>query len=207
MKSLTTTIEQLENWFDAVNRKYYANELPRPIMTIAPDEKKKAYGWCTTYKAWTDGKQSNYEINISANYANRSMTETISTIMHEAVHLYNILHNVKDCTRNGFYHNKNFKNEAERRGLKVTQSKKYGYAHTDPDEEAIRWISTLEEKKIMYRPDIEKPETKKQKSFKYVCPHCGAIARTTKQIRLICGNCYFSDEEIDCEEIEMECEN
>jgi predicted RNA-binding Zn-ribbon protein involved in translation (DUF1610 family) len=30
---------------------------------------------------------------------------------------------------------------------------------------------------------------KKGNSRKYICPHCGNIARTTKDMKLICGDC------------------
>ncbi len=31
--------------------------------------------------------------------------------------------------------------------------------------------------------------TSKNRSIKYVCPHCGAIIRATKQVNVICGDC------------------
>ena len=31
--------------------------------------------------------------------------------------------------------------------------------------------------------------TSKNRSIKYVCPHCGAIIRATRQVNVVCGDC------------------
>ena len=78
--------------------------------------KKGTFGHCKVYKTWTDksneGKRR--EINIDTVGLGRTKTEIFTTLHHEMVHLYNIEHEVQDTSRGGSYHNKKFRDEAER---------------------------------------------------------------------------------------------
>jgi len=90
--SLKPIIEKLETLFSRFNEKFYNNELQMPIITVSPDTTKGAYGWCTSWKAWSNGEQKKisdlskltkedlealkkdegfYEINICAEYLSR----------------------------------------------------------------------------------------------------------------------------------------
>ena len=187
----TTEVKMLERWFDATNYYLYDNELEKPVITYSPDPKGKSYGWFTTYKAWKQGEQESYEINISANLE-RKATDILATLMHEMAHLYNKMHDLKDCSRGGTYHNRQFKDTAEKHGLTVEQDKKYGWTKTAIRPELADWAEQITaEYKMMHRTEpTNGTETKKRTSYKHVCPCCGAIARTTKRISLICGDCY-----------------
>ena len=49
----------------------------------------------------------------------------------------NLAHGVQDCSRGGNYHNKRFKEEAERRGLVISHHPTYGWTLTEPSEALI----------------------------------------------------------------------
>lgn len=68
--SLKTVIEKLESLFSKFNERFYEGELQKPVITVSPDTTKGAYGWCTSWKAWTDSDDSEgyYEINIFGIY-------------------------------------------------------------------------------------------------------------------------------------------
>lgn len=53
-KSLTPVIGKLEKLFSSLNTQFFNGELQRPVITVAPDTTKGAYGWCTGWRAWTD---------------------------------------------------------------------------------------------------------------------------------------------------------
>lgn len=205
MQNIGHSIKMLEKLFDVINEQWYDGELKRPVITIAPRGKEKAYGWCTTWEAWTDGTENSYEINICADYTDRPFIETIGTMMHEMVHLYNITKGVQDCSRSGMYHNKKFKDEAERRGLLVEKNPKYGWALTRISPETYKKFSEngYTETTLLQRREAEKPKSKKAKSYKHTCQVCGNIARTTKYIKLICGDCWNEDEQINYMTIEQ----
>lgn len=193
---LKESIETLNKLFKDINEKFYNNELQKPVITLARAGKKGVLGHCTSWKAWKD-KENNeqYEILINCDYSNRPIKETIATLMHECVHLYNLMHGVQDTSRTGTYHNKKFKEEAEKRGLIISKVQTYGWSATELTQESKNWIEENYRKlTIMYRIEPEK-KSKKAKIFKHTCPECGAIARTTKRIVLICGECWKKEQE------------
>ena len=63
-----------------------------------------------------------------------------ATILHEMVHLYNIQHDIQDCSRGGTYHNKKFKAEAEKHMLRIEKDKRYGWTITHPTKELLDYI-------------------------------------------------------------------
>ena len=136
-------------------------------------------------------------------------------LQHELIHFYCQLNNIADTSKNGRYHNKNFKQEAEARGLIIGYVQYIGYSATAPSPEFI---------KVIHDNAIEKPininrdgfigltgtgggdsggdnggsgtggndnNTGKRKTStrKYQCPHCGNSFRATKSINVLCIDC------------------
>lgn len=198
-KTLKDTIEQLKSLFGVFNKTYFNNELSKPIVTVSPDTTKGAYGWCTSWKAWKEAGHEDegyYEINICAEYLSRSYLEVAETMLHEMVHLYNLEQGVKDTSRAGTYHNKNYKAAAEAHGLNVEKDEKYGWTKTSLTDEAKEVVESFM-KEIgktsfdLYRESPAKVEktAKKSNSIKYVCPCCGIIVRATKVVNIKCFDC------------------
>ena len=124
---------ELHKAFKLINKKFFNNEIPLPAITIQSSGKRLAMGWCTTHEVWRDleGKVKMYEINLSAEYINVSFEETMDTLMHEMVHLYNLIKKVQDVSRGGTYHNKKFLDQAVKSGFEHKEDKphkKYGYS-------------------------------------------------------------------------------
>lgn len=193
MVSINPTIKVIENLFDTFNQKFFGNELVRPVLTVSADITGGAYGWCTTFQAWQDGEEGHYEINITAEYLNRSMAEIAGTLIHEMVHLYNLAKGVQDCSRGGTYHNKRFKAEAEKRGLVIECTEKYGWTKTSLQPETLEFVNNLGVIDFkLHRLSgklTEKKPTKKVASYKYECPVCGQSFTSTKQLTLKCADC------------------
>lgn len=139
-KAVKEIIEKLETLFSRFNEKFYNNELQMPIITVSPDTTKGAYGWCTSWKAWSNGEQKKisdlskltkedlealkkdegfYEINICAEYLSRPFEKVAETLLHEMAHLHNLQIGVQDTSRNGTYHNKKYKETAEQHGCGI----------------------------------------------------------------------------------------
>lgn len=187
--------------FNAINDHFYNSELEKPVIAFKEGKRKQAYGWIETHKQWVQGKNERYEINLSVDFlGERSVEDTISTLMHEMVHLYNILNGIKDTSRGGVYHNKKFKEAAEAHGLIIDFNEHIGWSITHLQDETKQWIAeniNIKDIKIYKRvaekvPGASKP---KQSMKKLVCPSCGAIARVTSDVKLICGECYDPDDE------------
>ena len=207
--------------FNALNATFFESKLSTPVITI--QNTPRAYGHVSIYEVWTSGEQNRRELNIGAGTINRPIENVVATLLHEMVHLYNMERGVQDCSRGGAYHNKHFKEAAEARALKIDHHPTYGWTITTPTDALVQWCldHDLEEIKV-YRndgrglgltpptggtaptggaiPPVSGTPTPRQSTRKMICPLCGAIVRTTKDIKVICGECYLRIE-IDPENI------
>ena len=166
-------------------------------------------------KVWKAEENHFNEINISAEHLDRNIENVMATLQHELIHFYCQLNNIADTSQSERYHNKNFKREAEARGLIISYAKYIGYSVTEPSQEFIE---------VLQNNGIEKPmninrdgvmgiagiggngsgddngkggvdgkgiQTGKRKTStrKYQCPCCGNSFRATKEIRVLCMDC------------------
>lgn len=188
-------IEWAERVFDALNAHYFLGLLPKSVIIIQQDVTKGAYGWFTPWEAWTteDGEGRYTEITLTAENMTRPIADIAGTLLHEMCHAENYRLGIKDTSRGGTYHNKKFAICAERHGLVVSEVERYGYARTELAEETTKWLAHngfLEKDFDIKREALlKKKRVTKSHSIKYVCPCCGAIARTTKEMLLVCGEC------------------
>ena len=206
--NIQRSINYLSKIFKALNEEYFNNELPTPIITI--QSTPKAYGHFTPWEAYRikakDGTMSGaVEINIGAGTMDRPIENVVSTLLHEMVHYYCYLNDIKDTSRGGQYHNKRFKTEAENRGLMIEYDPRIGWSITNPSEELLDFIIGygFEDIQIGRNEFVgffggtsgtgAKGGTtppRKSNNIKLVCPCCGQIARTTNpKHNLICGDC------------------
>lgn len=216
MSNIENATKELHVAFKELNRTFFNDELVEPAITIQTSGKRLAMGWCSAVEVWWDkeGIKKRYELNISAEYLNVDFMETMDTMMHEMVHLYNGLHGIQDTSRNGTYHNKRFKHECERRGFEFDQEgpdKRYGWAYPKLTERAKKIISMLNIRTDAFviarkrAAEISEEESEdsqtgrsRKKSFKWFCPSCGDTVRSTKEeVYLKCGKC---DKDFEMEE-------
>lgn len=202
--------EVLEYSYEVMNNTYFKGELPPVVITIMSSPKTN--GHFTVSKVWSADNERFNEINISAEHLERPIENIIATLVHEMVHYYCQLNNIADTSQGGRYHNKNFKREAEERGLIITYAKYIGYSVTEPSTELIEVLKQYGiEKPIDINRDGERhiqtgltggqgtPTTaggesgatqkKKTSTRKYMCPSCNNSFRATKDINVGCLDC------------------
>ena len=203
---LSKDSELLENAYRLLNQEYFQGSLIDVFITI--QSSPRSYGHTTVQKIWKEAGDKNagsyYELNISAEYLDRPIINVMATLLHEMIHIYCLENKIKD-TSNGYrYHNKKFKQEAEKRDLKMSYNNYIGWSITEPTGE---FIATLEKLDLLdlklehyraggvsdYDVDVDghDKDRKKKKSStrKYQCPTCKISVRATKDVYLICGNC------------------
>lgn len=202
----------LERAFDLINKVYFKNELPPLIISIMSSPRTN--GHFTLGKVWRAEDKKFNEINISAEHLDRPIENILATLCHEMVHYYCQIKGIQDVSQGGRYHNKLFKQEAEKRGLLISNAKYIGYSVTEPSEEF---------KNIIKHYGLEKPldinrdgvlptfigiggsnginggtdngngiagvQKKKTSTRKYKCPVCSNSFRATKDIRALCMDC------------------
>lgn len=204
------TAGYLEKMFRALNRDWFDGELEEPIITI--QSTPRAYGHVTVAKTWKRKDEERHELNLGAETLNRPIENVVATIVHEMVHLYNLAHGIQDCSRGGSYHNKKFRDEAERRGLCISHHEKYGWTITEPSDALMEYILEQGWSEISMNrgygwtpppsaggkagnggqgvPGVPVVTPKKPSSTrKLMCPCCGNSVRATKAVRIMCMDC------------------
>ena len=207
MKQLTSynrVAGYLNKIFDLLNEEFFENELSRPTITI--QSTPRAYGHFSLREdTWVSKLGGTHEINIGAGTLSRPIEEVVSTLLHEMVHYYNYERGVQDCSRGNTYHNRKFREEAERRALNVEHSDKYGWSHTSPSDLLLDFVLENDLSDILINRNEFSgfqmggtgthngtpitPTAKKSSSRKYICPCCGTSIRATKKVNIGCLDC------------------
>lgn len=195
----------LEEAFDVLNERYFESALSKPAITI--QSTPRAHGHFTPYDAWDNRHGLKLkEINLGAESLRRPVSEVIATLMHEMVHYYCHVEGIKDVSRGNTYHNKRFKEEAEKRGLLISFADRVGYSVTRPSQDIadlvrdLGWMDKLqlyrnpEHKEVSGGSGDSKGSTdakgkKKSSTRKYVCSKCGLSIRATKEVHIACIDC------------------
>lgn len=200
------TAGYLEKIFRELNNDSFDGQLEEPIITI--QSTSGAFGHVSVAKVWKRGEEHRHELNISADWLDRPIENVVATIIHEMTHLMNIRNGIQDCSRGGSYHNKKFKEEAEKHMIHIEHNDKYGWTVTTPTEELLDYIIKQGWDEIEMSRGYAftgftggtgrktggtaigtPPTAKKGNSRKHTCPKCKRIARTTCDFPLICGIC------------------
>jgi hypothetical protein len=209
MKQLTSynrAAGYLNKVFDLLNAEFFESELSRPTITI--QSTPKAYGHFSLREdTWVSKLGETHEINIGAGTLSRPIEEVAATLLHEMVHYYNHVHGIQDCSRGNTYHNRQFKEAAEARGLTVRRSDKYGWSHTSPADGLLDFVLKNDLTDILINrndfsgfqitgtgthngvPTFGGVAPRKSSSRKYACPCCGMSVRATKEVRVMCMDC------------------
>ena len=209
MKELTSynrVAGYLNKIFDLLNREFFESTLSRPTITI--QSTPKAYGhFSLNSDTWVSKLGGTHEINIGAGTLARPIENVVATLLHEMVHYFNHINGVQDCSRGNTYHNGKFRRAAEERGLIVTHSDKYGWAHTEPSDELLEFVLKYELTDILINRNeqtyfrvgggsgahsgasgtVTPPRTSSTR--KYICPCCGMSVRATRTVRIACVDC------------------
>ena len=127
-------------------------------------------------------------------------------------HLYNMVNGIKDTSGSAnAYHNKRFKETAESHGLIIEHHAKYGWTVTSPSLELLDFIELQGWQAIQMTEGQSwqdmigtgtgsrtpgaanggavKPPKRPSSTRRWICPKCGTIIRSTKEVRVVCADC------------------
>lgn len=207
----------LNKIFGFLNEEYFENTLAKPVITI--QSTPRAYGHVSVSKVWESEKGApRHELNIGAGTLSRPIENVVSTMLHEMVHIYCMQNNIKDTSRGCTYHNKRFKEEAEKRALHIEHSPTIGYSITSPTDALLDFCLRHDLEDIIINrqeglrfapptgtktgsPTFTTPPRAPSSTRKYQCPRCRASVRATRDLLLICGQCDQDGEKIYLEKV------
>jgi hypothetical protein len=144
---ITDLLTELYRVFNLFNVRFFENKLELPVIIVQSSRKRNTLGTCSVNKIWlrkaTDATPDKYEITISAEHLNRPIEDICATLLHEMVHLHNGLNNIQDTSNRYMYHNKKFKEQAEKRGLIIEHAKSIGWSVTTLQPETREFIKGM----------------------------------------------------------------
>jgi SprT-like family len=199
-KNLQPAVSELHKIYKRANTVLFNNELPEDVVIVIQSRGKRNFlGWMYTTPIWTAGeKEELFEIGIASETLNRPYFQTITTLIHEMVHVWNVVKGVKDTSRGNTYHNKKFLHACESIGMEYTHEapdSKIGWSAvtlTKELENKIKFWGINKDAFAVARKDINGTGTKTKKKsniIKWVCPSCGEIIRSSKDgIKAYCMN-------------------
>lgn len=150
--------------------------------------------------AWTVNEEERDEICINPEqFYICNPAECIDTILHEFTHLFCHRQGIKECSRNGYYHNKRFREVAETTfklkcirtssGYNTTSKTNEGYL-LDINRKLPHPFDGAWYRNQKIKKKGEDDETTSTHSFKYACPNCKQSVRGTKKnIHILCLDC------------------
>lgn len=204
---MSRAVGQLEKMFSHINQDLFDGVLPVPIITI--QSKPGTWGHMSRSRVWRRKDEETYEMNIAAEAADGPIEELIDTIIHEGVHLYCNINGIKDTSRGGGYHNKRFKEEAEKRLLKcVYTGAAYGWnTQGTGNDTLIEYALSKDWTELQISRNTNRnpvaagggglglvlpgvvPDKRPSSTRKYICPGCRNSVRATKEVNILCGDC------------------
>lgn len=189
--SIAPVVKALEDAFDKANAYFYEGKLVRPVITFTADEKKKSYGHFVMGEIWHEGEENRAELNIACNTI-EDHAQVIGTLLHEMVHAYCWQNGLKDTSNRGVYHNAVFQREANAHGLDLQEKGKYGWTGHVLSESGKAFLASIDgDLGALKRDTLGKTKVAKKRAqnFRYTCPECGAIVRSTRLLNVMCGDC------------------
>lgn len=214
------TYSEFDEAFAYFNRELFGDELPPCLITLRMHRQARGYYWPKRFDRAGDSKRVIDEIAMNSEYfGTRSTAETLSTLVHEMVHLWQE-HNGKPSR--GGYHNAQWAGKMESVGLMPSNTAEPGGKRTGQTVShyiieggafdkacakflqpgfVISWREVSRKRTALtlgLSPGTEgeegeqgePKETKSGKRVKYTCGECDEVAVWGRSgLNLKCGEC------------------
>lgn len=176
----------------------HVSDLPDVVIVVSPVSKAGKFTKYGHYAGlrWTAGDKRHAEVLIAAEGLSRGGRGVFETLLHESVHAIAEVRKIRDTSRQGRYHNKQFARLAESVGLVVKPSNSIGYHTPDvTDDTAIKYaksITRLDAECRAYRSVEGGQGNGSRNGIVLVCG-CFRKIRMTESVAeigpIVCGSC------------------
>lgn len=198
--------DPLQEAYDYFNGRLFKDSLPNCVITLKRHHRSLGFFAGDRFTK-CDGKTSDEIAMNPLHFHERSLAETLSTLVHEMVHLWQHHHGKPSRPP---YHNRQWAEKMKETGLYPSNTGMEGgketgdrmshyilpegsfgiaYAGLERRGFALIWAELSTEtskKKSGGNADPSKPEPKSGKRIKYTCPACGANAWARHEAKLGC---------------------
>ena len=196
-------INNLYSTYNQLNKKLFNDELPDVVITVQskpPTKNSTISGWVTRDPLWLykDDKGNDiykYELNIVAEQLSRGYKDTICTLIHEQVHLYNMcIRHIEDCSSRQ-NHKLPFKEIAEKVGMIVEKGYRTGWSKTTLSPPLEKIVDELDIDKSAFQlhrviKEKSKRTIHRMPIYTYKCPKCNKeIKSKTDNLAVLCEDC------------------
>ena len=217
IKTQSRELDFLQSLSDYFKKELFDDELPPFLITL--EKIRGAFGYATTKAIYKDNVLTYYQIAVNFLLAKNkgNLEELADTLIHELIHLYCRKNNIKEVSNNNRYHNKTFKELAEKKGLKTLQHKTHGFntcglqdalkikLNNDfvikYDNDYLLSLFDIREQSAQEQQEQDQDQDQEQQAQQqaqgeknrnlkvYVCPCCKMKVRAKNNARLLCLDC------------------
>ena len=197
VQAVSRVLAVLEQTWQAIRRNH--PEVPPVVIIIASGTEGKHPRWGHHAPGrWYVDSQQRAEIMISGEGLRRGARDVLGTLLHEAAHALAAVRGIKDTSRQGRYHNKQFKIHAEELGITTEHSSQFGWsATTVPEFTAARYanqLAALQAAMNLWRlGETQTPKQRRNTNLIAAVCSCGRTIRvaasTLAEAPIVCQAC------------------
>ena len=216
--SIKPSIAESERFIQFLNERFNLN-LRNDLIVLIHETKPNTRGFFRSVncaKIWKEPSESKSETSFKQQESHEKPLNSITlsshelkqepymVLAHELAHYINFINNINDTSKNGVYHNKEFKKQAEKLLLLIAERDKLrGYAYTTATKEFNEMLQEeFKPSETAFKIFQEIDETRgkeKTRLLKFVCG-CGCIIRCAKNqdkpLKAICQYCDYEFKEV-----------
>lgn len=178
--------------FAYFNETLFGGSLPECILNFS--RKGKTRGFFASER-WQKGESNTHEISLNPDVLDREPIETMSTLVHEMVHLWQFEYG--NYSKNG-YHNSEWAAKMESIGLMPSNTGEPGGSRTGSKMTHYIIYDGLFQKAFEAMPSkflipwasfAVKSQGPRKDKIKYTCPKCNSNVWGKTDLSIVCGIC------------------
>ena len=175
--------ERMNQVFDALNARFFAGKLPRPVISIGPDLIVR-YGY---YRIGRDDIGARHRIHLNSRHFGRAELQVGVTLLHECIHLWQ--HLLGDPGKRARYHNREFVDTAATCGFEARIGSGETIGISSKLAAALANMGLSPTKPMMVGMDPT-PISRPRRTHKLIC-ECGqeVWVQNGATPRIICDQC------------------
>ena len=197
-RAASLLVQVLEDTWQAIRARH--SQIPAVVIILASGTETRQARWGHFASGrWNVGNDQRAEVMISGEALRLTPPEVLAVILHEAAHALAFARTIKDTSRQGRYHNKQFKTGAEELGLIVEHDQRNGWSASKITHHAehayARDLTALAEAMTLWRRSeaTTGPGTRRNTNLIAAACSCGrsirVAASTLAEAPITCQAC------------------